>query len=75
MINYSFPGGSLFAPSIPALPPPPPPLPVPEDPSIKLRADEVQKASQRAVGLTNTIKTSGLGDTSTATVTRKTLGA
>lgn len=77
MVSFSFPGKSFFFPSIPALPslPPPPTLPTPEDPSIKQRATDVALARKRASGLTGTIKTSGLGDTSEPTVTRKTLGA
>lgn len=75
MFDLTLPGKSLFSAPKSELPPPPPPLPTPEDPSIKAKADKTAAARKRASGLTSTIKTSDLGDTSGASVSRKTLGA
>lgn len=74
MFNLTLPGKSIISPKTPALPPEAPPLPTPEDPSVKARATDVANAAKRRAGLAGTVKTSGLGDTSAATVTRKTLG-
>ena len=73
-MRLTFPGGGFFpSPKPPALPPPPPPLPTPEDPSVKAAKKKSRLAAVGRKGLLNTVKTSGLGDTSKATTQRKTL--
>ncbi len=62
-----------FSPSKPPAPEPPPPLPKPDDPEVERRKEEVNTAARRRKGLLSTVKTSGLGDTSEATNTQKTL--
>jgi len=68
--------GSIFSPSAPSLPAPPPlPLPpTPEDPEVAQRREEVRMSLLRRRGRASTILTSGLGDTTSPTIRRATLG-
>jgi hypothetical protein len=63
---------SLFSPPSPPIPPPPPP-PTVADPSVQQRKEEERQARLRRMGMRAAILTSGLGDTSTAPVSRPTL--
>lgn len=62
-----FGGGSAPAPA------PLPPLPDPDAEEFKKRQKIAQDAAVRRRGFLDTVKTSGLGDTSEATTKRKTL--
>lgn len=55
------------------MPPPPPPVAMPADDSEAKAAArrDTEQAAGRRQGLKGTVKTSGLGDTSTANVSRK----
>jgi len=68
--------GSIFSPSAPSLPAPPPlPLPpTPEDPEVARRREEIRMSLLRRRGRASTILTSGLGDTTSPTIRRATLG-
>lgn len=68
--------GSIFSPSAPSLPPPPPlpEPPTPDDPEVEARREEVRLSLLRRRGRASTILTSGLGDTTSPTVRRATLG-
>jgi hypothetical protein len=68
--------GSIFSPSPSApTPAPAPPLPpAPDDPDVVARKEEVRLSLLRRRGRASTILTSGLGDPSTPSVRRATLG-
>jgi hypothetical protein len=67
---------NLFSPPAPELPPPPPlpPVPTEDDPEVQKRREQVRLAALQRKGRASTILTSGLGDTSLASLSRATLG-
>lgn len=69
------PGKAIFSPPKPKpqLPPEPDPVPQPEDPEVKAQGKKNEQAAMKRRGISQTIKTSGVGDTSAPTTQRKTL--
>lgn len=64
------------SPTLPALPPPPPPVPRRTDPEVSRAGTRNRQRAALAEGRASTILTSGLGLTSPASTTAKTvLGA
>jgi hypothetical protein len=66
---------NLFSPAA-DLPPPPqlPPPPTKDDADVEKRREEIRLAALKRKGRASTILTSGLGDTSLASLGRATLG-
>ncbi len=68
-----FGGGGGSAPQPQPLPPVPPPLPTIQDPEVKRARRETRRRALAAAGRTSSIVTSGLGLSTPASTTRKTL--